>query len=246
MKKALKHLTALALAGILVVSLAACDLADIFKRKDDFDPAGYVQGLLDVMYHGDFDAGFLEKHDMTENEAEEVYLNNLEAESNVFLYHFSFDYDLTEYPTEDLKDQAIELYKKIYAKTDYTIVSTTEQEDGSYAIKLTVRPLDLVNQMDKGYEAWFTEFMTQYKDMDTEGMDEAGYQTWYTEELWPAYVQAVLDWANELLPGMGTLAEKSIVVQMEQVDEDKDTIYYDLNEDDYYNLDALLVDYTGA
>ena len=45
----MKKLVAALLAGVMVFSLAACG-----EKEEDFDAKGYVEGVLDATYHGDY------------------------------------------------------------------------------------------------------------------------------------------------------------------------------------------------
>ena len=47
----MKKLVAALLAGVMVFSLAACG-----EKEEDFDAKGYVEGVLDATYHGDYKA----------------------------------------------------------------------------------------------------------------------------------------------------------------------------------------------
>ena len=54
-----------------------------------------------------------------------------------------------------------------------------------------------------------------------------------------AWFQLVLDTLRELIPSLGYLEEQSLVVQVTLGDDN----YWSLNEDDFNNLDWLIIDY---
>ena len=93
-------------------------------------------------------------------------------------------------------------------------------------------PIDIFHQlMDEiSGGAAFTEFNAQYPDT----MDDAQY---YEYEI--AWFQLVLDTLRELIPSLGYLEEQSLVVQVTLGDDN----YWSLNEDDFNNLDWLIIDY---
>lgn len=65
---------------------------------------------------GKFDPDYLELVDITENEAEETYLDGLSVEAEYFTNYFGI-----EYVTDELEADIIDLYKDIYAQSKYTV-----------------------------------------------------------------------------------------------------------------------------
>lgn len=135
-------------------------------------------------------------------------------------------------PTEEQRSELIELYKEIYAKASYTVDTATEIDETTYGVKVTVAPIDIFHQLmdEVNNGTTFTEFNAQYPDT----MDDAQY---YEYEI--AWFQLVLDTLEGLIPSLGYLEEQSLVVQV-TLGEDN---YWSLNEDDFSNLDWLIIDY---
>ena len=106
MYKLWKRVISLTLSLALLISLAACG-----GGLSPDDATTYIQGILDENYKGVYDAGFLDMIDSSEEEAQEVYQNSIEVEAD-FLIGSLMDNE----PTEEQRDELIELYKEIYAK----------------------------------------------------------------------------------------------------------------------------------
>ena len=102
--------------------------------------------------------------------------------------------------------------------------------DPDYGVINSISEIGAVGHRVLHGGAAFTEFNAQYPDT----MDDAQY---YEYEI--AWFQLVLDTLRELIPSLGYLEEQSLVVQVTLGDDN----YWSLNEDDFNNLDWLIIDY---
>ena len=93
-----KKKIAAVVAGILVLTAAVC--AGVWAYINRFDPRAYVQAVLDVSYKNETEA-YMEIADATEEEADAVFENNLDATMEEF--------ESSPMP-EELKDKMIYLY----------------------------------------------------------------------------------------------------------------------------------------
>ena len=129
-----KRTLAAVLALGMAVSLTACGGGGL----SSFDATKYVQGILDENYLGKFDDDFLEMVDSTASEAEEIYTHNLEVEADYFGQVFEID-DMSG----DTLDATMELYRKIYANSKFTVDPATKVDDNTFSVKVTVEPIDV-------------------------------------------------------------------------------------------------------
>ena len=95
----------------------------------------YVQGILDENYKGIFDPEFLDMVDSSEEEAREAYENSVGVEAD-FLIGSLMD----NAPTEEQRQELIDLYKEIYSHASYSVDSATEIDETTYGVKVTVAP----------------------------------------------------------------------------------------------------------
>lgn len=255
-----KRIAALSLAALLSLSLAAC-------RDPKADGGGLgsggglttkdasecVQVELDTTYKGKFD-GFVDFYsNVTTSDAKEQYDYNIESEAYVFLNGMgpsSLEDDGTVVEASEMQVyRTKELYKKIYAKSDYSIVSSSKQDDGTFAVKVTVRPLDvftlLVNDLDAGFEDFLAKFdpiWDSYEAANNEGtLDYDEFENWYNTVYAPEYYDTLLDILEAQIPDIGYKDELSIVIQV-QLSEDGSLF---ISDQDWYNLDNLIIDYSG-
>lgn len=148
MKRA-KRLAALALALALALSLAGCGAMEDVSRT-------LVQGNLDEIYLGKYSDEFLELVDITADEAEANYLQGLQTEAEFFTYYF----DIT-YPTEELTNELVELYKEIYSHSRYEVGESTKVDDTTYGVQLTIYPIDIMQKVVDQSEPVITSSTTR-------------------------------------------------------------------------------------
>lgn len=213
----------------LVASLSACG------GKPGFDASKYIKGILDENYLGQYDPDFLEMVDATESEAEEIYLGNLEGESNVFANVFSVDN-----MTGDVLDATMELYRQIYAKSKYTVDPATKIDDSTYGVKVTVEPIDVFHPVaeqlraDEPTSEILNNFLATYAETDFTTISEEDYAAYDA-----AWAQMIIDMTYEALETSGYLEPQSLVLQ---VTKDSDGVW-GISDTDLSNFDYLVIDY---
>lgn len=256
MKKApiFKRVAALSLAALMALSLSACrDLSGGLTTKDASD---CVQVELDTTYKGKFD-GFVDFYsNVTTSDAKKQYDGFIEYEAAGFLNGLGAlgvpsleDEDTPVEPSEMQLHRAKELYKKIYAKSDYSIVSSSKQDDGTFAVKVAIKPLDiltlLANNYDAGFEAFdkkFDPIWDTYNAANNDGtLDYEEFANWYNKVYASEYYDTLLDLLEAQIPDIGYKAEKSIVIQVQQ---SEDSSLF-ISDEDWQNLDNLIIDYSG-
>ncbi|MDE6107365.1 MAG: hypothetical protein K2F83_01655, partial [Oscillospiraceae bacterium] len=144
-------------------------------------------------------------------------------------------------PSEMQFHRAKELFQDIYAKADYSIVSSSKQDDGTFAVKVTVKPMNIYTLLIDNYEDGFAAFWEKFDAVDTDSMGDDEFATWYTNVFAPAFYDTLLDVLEAQIPNIGYKDEKSIVIQIQQGEEGGLLI----SNQDWQNLDELIIDYSG-
>lgn len=212
MKRA-KRFAALALALALALSLAGCGAMEDVSRT-------LVQGNLDEIYLGKYSDEFLELVDITADEAEANYLQGLQTEAEFFTHYF----DIT-YPTEELTNELVELYKEIYSHSRYEVGESTKVDDTTYGVQLTIYPIDIMQKVVDQSEPVITELNNQ---------------TFDTYEAYDAaWAEAFIQLCRDNLDSVGYLDPVEMVVQVKRDDNNVWTIY----EDDFQDIDLAMIHY---
>ncbi len=235
-----KHLLALAMAAAMVFTLAGCD--DGGLSTDDATTC--VQVELDTTYKGEFD-GFLDFYSNVDaSDAREQYSYQMEWAAQQYLYMYGLtdpeDTSSTLEADEMTTARAEDLFADIYAKSNYEVVSATKQDDGTFSVKLLVRPIDVIVQLDDSIEEFMDEFYTQFDNVDTDAMTDEEFVEWYTGAYADRYYEAILDLLESKIDGIDYGEEKSIVIQVQQDPEDESLF---ISAEDLNNLDDLILDW---
>lgn len=234
----IKKMAAACLALAMVWVLAGCNESGI----STVDATALVKGNLDEIYLGVFDPDYLKSVDITENQAEETYLNGLETEAKYCFYYYSYTANgdsSYNYVTDEQLQDMIDAYKEIYSYSRYTVQPAVKQSDGTFAVKVVFEPLDIHVQVDDEWEQFGEDFFAQYDEVDLEGMSDTEFQTWMEEEFFPTYNQAIIDLVKSKIPTIGYEDETSVVIQVVQ-DEDG---YFTMDDNGFDTFDRQLVVY---
>ncbi len=233
-------LPALALSGAILLSLASCAK----KGLSTEDAAQCVQVEMDTSYKGQFD-GFVKYYDnVTTQDARDQYDAYMEVESQHFLYIFGVneaeDNEALLQPSDLQLHRLRQLYQQVCAKAEYTIASSSEQDDGTFAVKMTIKPMDIIQLVYDNLEAGFAEFNEKMDAVDVLSMSDEEFITWYNDAYAAGYYDTLLDLLEDQIPNIGYGEEKSIVVQVQQDTEDGGLF---ISDEDLANLDNLIINY---
>ena len=142
------RITALLLAGVMALGLAAC------SSVTPEDAETYIQGLLDASYLGQYNQEYLDLADITEEESRtEDYEWNTAAEAEILREYLAIQ------STDASIQKSVDLIKEIYSHSKYSVTGASKLEDGSYAVTVSIQPMDILiryqNQTDVN-EIWMT------------------------------------------------------------------------------------------
>ena len=223
------RITALLLAGVMALGLAAC------SSVTPEDAETYIQGLLDASYLGQYNQEYLDLADITEEESRtEDYEWNTAAEAEILREYLAVQ------STDASIQKSVDLIKEIYSHSKYSVTGASKLEDGSYAVTVSIQPMDILiryqNQTDVN-EIWMT-VLAEHGVMDQAALDAMSDEEYMALE--DIYAAAVLDGIQALVPEMGYGPEQSVVLQLQL---EGDT--YTLVGTDWQHLDSMMIDYSG-
>lgn len=153
--KAMKKCAAALMIGLMaVIGVTGCGAS--------FDASAYLKAILDNSYKNDSTA-FVEQKLGTKEEAAELYQQGIDANIEQLS-----DFTLDEETLSELET----VFCEIYAKADYTVGEAEKQDDNSYIVKVTYRPMTL-----------FTASMLTYETALEEKMEELTQRVMAGEEI---------------------------------------------------------------
>lgn len=220
-------LTTLLLLPALLLPLSACG-----GGMSDNAAITYIQGILDQNYLGIADDDFMAMVDTDKEEVAEIYEGSLETEAQFFLGSF-VESTLDQETTDRLTAELVEMYREVYAHSRYTVDSASRMDENTYSVKVTVEPIDI--------------FHLVADDLNEGAMDEVNSkypETFESEEQFAQYevewVERIIQLVYENLPDLGYLDPASTLVQ---VSWDEEENLWGIPDDDFWSLDALIIDY---
>lgn len=219
MKKTLAFLLVLALA----LSLAACG------SGLGVGVNMLVQGNIDGLYLGKFDDAYLKLINSTEAECRKDYLDGLEVEAEYFAHYFNI-----EVLDDDLKAEIVDLYKEIYFHSQYTVGDASKLDDNTYAVKVTISPIDIVDLVVEDFDSGMEGFYTQYADADPSAMTDEEYAQYDRD-----WAEAILAMFYKRLPKLGYKEEQSIAIQVVKGADGR----WGISDNDMVSIDSLMIYY---
>ena len=205
-----------------------------------------LQAELDTTYKGQFE-GFLDFYDnMTIEDAQEQYDANVEGEAQFFFHWLgledpeSMDGDVIEPSLEQLA-RAQALYREIYAKSDYTVLSAEGMDGSSFALKVQIRPLDLYTQMDERYDDHFAPFWAEIDQMNLDAMSDEEFSHWYRTVYAPQYYDACLELLEECASNLGYQAPQTVTAILRQMEDGSLLI----DNESWQTIDNRIIGYTA-
>lgn len=154
----------------------------------EFDASGYLKAILDNSYKHDPSA-FLEQEIGSEEEAEQLFQEGIDT--NIAA--------LTESaPVSQEQEQSFrEIFERIYSKADYTVGEAEKQEDDSYVVTVTYRPMTLFADTQSQLEEQTEELTNSYMDQIAAGGEVPDEET-LTGEIMALYMGILQDAADNI------------------------------------------------
>lgn len=168
-------------------------------------------GTLDALYLGQYSEDYLKRSGKTAEQAQEEHAALLEGAAEKFAVYWgildSSSGESYSSLSEETRTEITSLYEEIYAKARYEVGEASKEEDGTYAIPVTVYPADIMTRTyevltsEEGY-APYEAFKEKYAETVFTDMTEEEYAA-FTEEYAGIIIGAVEEQLSELGYGSG-------------------------------------------
>ena len=216
---------------VIIIVLAAVLMlgagAGIWMYVNRFDAGEYVQAVLDVSYKNETDL-YVEITGASQEEAQQVFEDNLDATMKGF--------ESSDMP-EDLQPQYRELIGTIAKKTSYTVKEPVRQEDGTYEVTVTVKPITLFTDTYADFQVRAEDYAAQITDSVMQGAEMPS-----EEEMQDQIYQIYYDVLKEKVDS-GMLYGRAQDVTLHVVK--KSSRVFTIDEEDMDRLDGMLIESVG-
>lgn len=231
--KLMKRMAAIGLAVGLLAALAACGGGGLTAK----DASAYIQGDLDATYKGIYDADYIDMvEDMTQDDAEEMYQNNIEWEAENLMYFLEIGY-----PDEAVTAKAQELVKEIYSNAKYSVGTASKLDNGDFAVEVVISPIEVLSLMDETLWADHWDEVLSQNGITTQEQIDAMSDEEYTV-LDSQYGMLMLGEVETLMSQLTYGEDQSVMLQLKLDDEG----YYSPVSTGYQKLDEIMIDYYGT
>ena len=136
--------------------------------------------------------------------------------------------------TDEMAEEYRELFADLAKKTSYTVGEATREENGTYQVVLTVKPITLLKDTYAEFQEKAQEYATKVSNdvMNGQAMPE---ETQMQTEIYQIYYEVLSQTAKK---GLNYGKPNKIVLHVEKDKEGK----YGIRKADMQNLDHLLIE----
>lgn len=232
-----KRLLALALAACLLVC-AGCSTTQ--AQINQYNAVLFVRGVLDETYTGAPGDGYLRLMDLSAEDAEKTYQDNLSAE---FSQRLAVRFEIDEtFLKNDLRADYLELLETVYAKASYTVAQATALDHGRYCVEVSIVPVTFFQAAyADGYAKLRADFEKKHPLPDDEKKEDmTSVQIRKAEENFARkWAQEVYDYLYARLDAVttGPAVTKLVLVTPDTAGT------YTLSPTDFQDIDDLILQY---
>lgn len=156
-----------------------------------FDASAYLKAILDNSYKHDSTA-FLEQKIGTKEEAEKLYQEGIQTNMDAMESSITL--------SDEVKPDFEDLFQKIYSKADYTVGESKKQEDDSYIVTVSYKPMNLFSESISIFETKVTDLTAEYSQAALDG-EEVPDQQALENEIAVLYKDSILECMENMTYG---------------------------------------------
>lgn len=132
-----------------MVMLSACSTISLLTQGE-FDASGYVQGILDASYKGEFET-YIQLTEDTKENAQTAYDAVMETKAEGLANYTAVTL------TDENKAKFIEYSKQIFQKAKYEVSSPTKTDKG-FTVDIVISPMTILQSISEEGKDYVTDF----------------------------------------------------------------------------------------
>lgn len=212
---------------VLAVVLVLGAGTGILMYVNRFDAGEYVKAVLDVSYKNETGL-YVEITGVSQEEAEQVFEDNLDVTMKGF--------ESSDMP-QDLEPEYRELIGTIAKKTSYMVKTPVRQEDGTYEVTVTVKPITLFTDTYADFQVQAEDYASQITDSVMQGAEMPT-----EEEMQNHIYQIYYDVLKEKVDsGMLYGSAQDVTLHVTK----KSSRVFAIDDEDMDHLDGILIESVG-
>lgn len=168
-----KSIIALVIMNILLVSfLSGCSTFSLLTQGE-FDASGYVQGIMDASYKGEFEK-YIELTQDTEESAKTAYEAVMESKAEGLANYTAVTLN------DEIKAKFIEYSKQIYQNAKYEVSDATKTDKG-FTVDITISPMLILQSISEDGKDYVTAFNEKNANGDFAELTEEEFSAEYAK-----------------------------------------------------------------
>ncbi len=223
----MKKITAL----LLGFTATSCILATGCGKVDSNVSGNYVAAILDASYKNQ-SKNYIAMTESTEEEANEIYNSTVKYFTEYITYYCEVS---SEDISDDLNAEFTSAAAELLYKSKYTVASSENGKESCY-VKVSIKPLDILSQLEPDIEACIEEY-----NLELEALGEEGLENLTDEQ----YTELEEDYARNVLEALKKCAAepeyKDNVDFTIEIEIDDDGYYAPANENDWNTIDDYVM-----
>lgn len=207
----------------LAVAIVILNVFMMLGGCSRFDAVAYTQAVLDASYKNQTEH-YIELVEVDKKAADAIFQNNLDTTMEEFK---------TEKLSEELENDYRTLFEAIIKQVKYTVGESKKEENGSYAVKISVKPMTLFDDTYQNFQKKAEEYAAEVTNSVMNGAAMPTDEE-IQEHVYRLYYEIL---KAELDAGVNYAKAESLVIHVVK----KEDGGYEINRKDLQVLDGKLI-----
>jgi len=151
--------------------MSGCSAVSLLTQGE-FDASGYVQGIMDSTYKGEFDK-YIELTEDTKENAQAAYDTVMDTRAQSFATYTAITF------TDESKAKFVEYSKQIYKNAKYEVLEATKTDNG-FKVDVVISPMLILQNISDEGEAYIAEFNSKNANGEFADFTQEQYEAEYT------------------------------------------------------------------
>lgn len=220
MKKWNKKSLVVLISMLATVCMSGCSAVSLLTQGE-FDASGYVQGIMDSTYKGEFDK-YIELTEDTKENAQAAYETVMDTKAQAFATYTSVTL------TDESKAKFVEYSKQIYKNAKYEVLEAKKIDNG-FQVDVVISPILLLQNISDEGEVFVTDFNARNANGEFADFTEEQYEAEYANGIMKIFENNI----SNIKYGDNVTVTVNVLLTEDKV--------YTLNTDEFNKIDAVIL-----
>jgi hypothetical protein len=162
--------------------LSACSTISLLTQGE-FDASGYVQGILDASYKGEFET-YIQLTEDTKENAQIAYDAVMETKAEGLANYTAVTL------TDENKAKFIEYSKQIFQKAKYEVSNATKTDQG-FTVDIAISPMTILQSISEEGKDYVTDFNSRNENGEFAELTDDEFATEYAKGIMQVFENSI-------------------------------------------------------